>query len=285
MTQVAHPSYVRPTSLAAALATLASGPHAVIAGGTDYYPQRLGKPMTEAVLDVTGLPGLRGIEDRGDHWRIGALTNWTDLIEAHLPPCFDGLKLAAREVGGVQIQNSGTLVGNLCNASPAADGTPNLLALDARVELARVDGMRLLPVSEFVRGNRQTLRAADELVTALVIPKPREAAFSGFVKLGARKYLVISIVMIGAVLERAENGRVAAAAIAVGSCSAVPKRLSALESRLIGQPWAPALADCVTAQDLADLTPIDDVRAAASYRTDAALTLLRRLLAGLGETA
>ena len=169
----------------------------MIAGGTDFYPQRLGKPMTEAVLDVTGLPGLRGIEDRGDHWRIGALTTWTDLIEAQLPPCFDGLKLAAREVGGVQIQNSGTLVGNLCNASPAADGTPNLLALDARVELARVDGLRLLPVCDFVRGNRQTLRAADELVTALVIPKPREPAFSGFVKLGARKYLVISIVMIG----------------------------------------------------------------------------------------
>ena len=86
-------------------------------------------------------------------------------------------------------------------------------------------------------------------------------------------------------LERAENGRVAAAAIAVGSCSAVPKRLAGLEARLIGQPWSPALADCVTAQDLADLTPIDDVRADASYRTDAAETLLRRLLAGLGETA
>lgn len=277
-----QPSYRRPASLAEALDVLASAPHAVIAGGTDYYPQRLGKPLTEAVLDVTALPGLRGIEDLGDSWRIGALTTWTDLIEAPLPPCFDGLKAAAREVGGVQIQNVGTLVGNLCNASPAADGTPNLLALDAVVELAQLGGRRVLPVSDFLRGNRRTLRQPQELATGLLIPKPKRPAYSDFSKLGARRYLVISIVMTAAVLERAEDGKVAAARIAVGSCSAVAKRLDRLEARLVGRSWATDLGDLVEADDLADLTPIDDVRAAGAYRLDAARTLLRRALNALG---
>jgi CO/xanthine dehydrogenase FAD-binding subunit len=282
MAQHVQPLYRRPTSLDEALSVLATAPHAVLAGGTDFYPQRLGKPMTEAVLDVTALPGLRGLTDLGDSWRIGALTTWTDLIEADLPSCFDGLKAAAREVGGVQIQNAGTLIGNLCNASPAADGTPNLLALDALVELAQFGGRRVLPVSSFLRGNRQTDRAPQELATGLLIPKPRRPAHSCFLKLGARRYLVISIVMIGAVLEHGDDGTVSAARIAVGSCSAVAKRLGALEARLIGRPWSPKLADLVTEADLADLTPIDDVRAAGAYRLDAAATLTQRALAALG---
>ncbi len=282
MSQNAHPLYRRPASLAEALDALGASAHAVIAGGTDFYPLRLGKPMTEAVLDVTGLPGLRGIEDRGDHWRVGALTTWTDLIEAPLPPCFDGLKAAAREVGGVQIQNVGTLMGNVCNASPAADGIPNLLAMNADIELASQAGSRRIPVADFLRGARRTLRAPNELATALLIPKPQQPTQSRFVKLGARKYLVISIVMIGAAMELADDGTVAAARIAVGSCSAVAMRLPRLEARLTGRPWSADLAALVEDADLADLTPIDDVRAAGAYRLDAAATLVRRVLADLG---
>jgi CO/xanthine dehydrogenase FAD-binding subunit len=282
MAQNAQPQYRRPASLAEALDALAAGPHSVIAGGTDYYPLRLGKPLTEAVLDVTALSGLRGIEDLGDSWRIGALTTWTDLIEAPLPPCFDGLKAAAREVGGVQIQNVGTLVGNLCNASPAADGTPNLLALDASVELMRLGGRRVVPVSEFLQGARLTQRQPQELATGVLIPKPTRPAHASFSKLGARRYLVISIVMTAVVLERSENNKVAAARVAVGSCSAVAKRLGRLETRLVGQDWSADLGDIAEASDLADLTPIDDVRAAAPYRLDAAHTLLRRDLSALG---
>jgi CO/xanthine dehydrogenase FAD-binding subunit len=174
------------------------------------------------------------------------------------------------------------LVGNLCNASPAADGTPNLLALDAVVELAQLGGRRVLPVSDFLRGNRRTLRQPQELATGLLIPKPKQPAYSDFSKLGARRYLVISIVMTAAVLERAEDGKVAAARIAVGSCSAVAKRLDRLEARLVGRSWSADLGDLVEADDLADLTPIDDVRAAGAYRLDAARTLLRRALNALG---
>ena len=131
--------YLRPRDLETALAAMAEAPRTVVAGGTDYYPARVGRPLDDDVLDVTGIESLREIEDLGDRWRIGALVTWTRTIETPLPPMFDGLKRAAREVGGVQVQNSGTVVGNVCNASPAADGVPNLLALDAEIELASRD--------------------------------------------------------------------------------------------------------------------------------------------------
>src|SRR5690606_31706996 len=122
-------------SLEEALQALAR-PFAVLAGGTDFYPVRVGRAVTEDVLDITGIAALRGISETSAGWRLGATSSWGELIEADLPPMFDGLKQAAREVGGRQIQNTGTIAGNVCNASPAADGVPALLALDSEVELA-----------------------------------------------------------------------------------------------------------------------------------------------------
>ncbi len=274
-------SYARPSRIDDALAALAAGARTIVAGGTDFYPARVGKPLDDDVLDITGLANLRGIAEAGAAWRIGALATWTELIEAALPPWLDGLKLAAREVGGVQIQNAGTVVGNLCNASPAADGIPNLLALDARVELSGASGTRTVPVAEFVLGNRRTARQPHELVTALLLPTPAQPARATFLKLGARKYLVISIVMVAAVLETTADDRVAAARLAIGACSAAACRLPALEAALRGQPLGASLADLVTADHLAPIAPIDDVRGTAAYRHDAALTLVRRALTSL----
>ena len=273
--------YARPRRIDEALAALADGARVIVAGGTDYYPARVGTPLDDAVLDITDVAELRVIADTGDAWRIGALATWTDLIEADLPPWFDGLKLAAREVGGVQIQNAGTIVGNLCNASPAADGIPNLLALDARVALADARGTRTMGIAEFVLGNRRTARRPSELVTALVVPKPRHTARATFVKLGARKYLVISIAMVAVVLETTPDRRVAAARVAVGACSAVARRLLALEAALAGRALDADLARHVAPEHLAPLAPIDDVRGTAAYRHDAALTLVRRAVAQL----
>ena len=121
--------YLRPTRTEEALERLASAPLTVLAGGTDHYPARVARPLAEDILDITALEALRGIRETEEGWRIGATTSWTQLIEAELPPLFDALKQAAREVGGVQIQNAGTVAGNLCNASPAADGVPALLAI------------------------------------------------------------------------------------------------------------------------------------------------------------
>jgi len=274
--------YLRPAQLTEALASLDTGSRTIIAGGTDYYPARVGKPLDEDILDVTALRELGRIEDTGDAYRIGALVTWTDILRAGLPPWFAALKGAAREVGGLQVQNAGTIAGNLCNASPAADGVPVLLSYDASVELASVDGERRVPLVDFITGNRSTGRAANELVTAILVPKPKRPARSTFLKLGARRYLVISIVMVSAVLEEALDGTVAAARIAVGACSEVATRLAALEDDLVGRRLLPDLAGIVAPRHLSGLSPIDDIRGPAGYRRDAALTLTKRALAELG---
>ncbi len=267
--------FLRPATLDAALALLAERPRTVLAGGTDHFPARVLSAPDEDILDITRLPALRAIERRGDHWVIPCLATWSDVIDAPLPPAFDGLKQAARQVGGVQVQNAATIIGNLCNASPAADGIPCLLALDASVELASTVGRRIVPVAEFVLDPRRTARRPDELAVALHIPA--RGGSGDFRKLGARRYLVISIVMIACVVEHTPDGRIAWARIAVGSCSAVARRLPALEAALTGQLPDPAL---VQPAHLAPLAPIDDIRATGAYRRAAALELLRRTVAG-----
>jgi CO/xanthine dehydrogenase FAD-binding subunit len=279
--------YSQPVDLSEALERLAGGRWAVLAGGTDYYPARVGRPLDDPVLDISRLAALRGVQAGPDGWRIGALTSWSDLAGAPLPPLLASLAQVAVEVGGRQVQNRGTIGGNLCNASPAADGVPALLALDARVELASVAGRRELPLEDFMVGNRRTALRPDELLTAIRVPARAETARSGFVKLGHRRYLVISIAMVGAMLEFDRDDRVRAAGIAVGACSAAARRLRALEARLGGLPRT-GLADEVASMlaDDADellqpLTPIDDVRGTATYRLDAVRTLIPRLIASL----
>lgn len=271
--------YLRPASLEEALAALAR-PWTVLAGGTDFYPARVGRAIDENVLDISGISDLRGISEGPSAWRLGATTTWSELIEAPLPRLFDGLKQAAREIGGRQIQNTGTVAGNLCNASPAADSVPPLLALDAEVELAGRAGRRRLPLADFITGNRRTVLAPGELLVAIHVAKPARPASSAFLKLGARRYLVISIVMAAATLE-IEGDRVAWARVAVGACSAVAQRLPALEAALVGASPGPSLANRVEPAHLAPLSPIDDVRGSAAYRQDVAVTLLRRLLGSL----
>ena len=256
-------AYHRPENLDDALASLGARPHRILAGGTDVYPADaaaigwgqpgIDHPDTLPILDVSALDALSGIRRFPDRVEIGALVTWTEAIESDLPAWFDGVRLAAREVGGRQIQNRGTLAGNLCNASPAADGVPALLVLNARVRLQSRDGSRELPLVRnravprpstalagarprqrsplegFIIGNRRTRLRPDELMTAIVIPSPAADACSTFFKLGARRYLVISIAMVAACLELKE-GRIRDARVAVGACSEVAQRLTGLGS-------------------------------------------------------
>ena len=269
--------YLRPTRLDEALQALTRS-RTVLAGGTDFYPARVGRAIDEDVLDITGIAALRGISANADGWRLGATTTWSELLETPLPPLFDGLKQAAREVGGRQIQNAGTLAGNLCNASPAADGVPPLLALDSEVELAGPAGSRRLPLAAFITGNRRTVLAPGELMVAIYVRQPTHRALSAFHKLGARRYLVISIAMAATTLE-IDAGRITTARVAVGACSAVAQRLPLLEAVLAGAPLDQRLGNRVEAAHIAPLKPIDDVRGSATYRRDAVVTVLRRLLA------
>jgi CO/xanthine dehydrogenase FAD-binding subunit len=275
--------YLRPTDLADALTALKGRQFSILAGGTDFYPACVGRPLPDEILDISDVVGLGGVREEAEVFRIGALATWSDVLAAPLPPVFDGLKLAAREIGGRQVQNAGTLAGNLCNASPAADGIPALLALEAAVELSAHDRARRVPLAAFLVGSRRTVRRADELVTAILVPRWGLGARSTFCKLGARRYLVISIVMIAVTLEADAGGSVARAAIAVGACSEVAQRLAGLEAKVVGKPLTPALADLPSADDFAALTPISDIRGSGEYRRDAAMTLVRRALAELGR--
>ncbi|MCE8006181.1 MAG: xanthine dehydrogenase family protein subunit M [Aestuariivita sp.] len=273
-------AFERPDNIELALEALREPAFQVLAGGTDVFPALGQGQLPCAFLDVTGIAGLGDITRRNGATRIGAAATWTDIVKAKLPAAFDGLKVAAREVGSLQIQNAGTLAGNLCNASPAADGVPPLLALGARVEVASAArGTRVLAVSDFIQGVRRTALAADELVTAIVVPDQPGGSRSAFEKLGSRRYLVISICMTAANILMDAQGRIAQARVAVGACSAVAQRLPALEADLIGR----RLDDVTVHVDhLSPLSPIDDVRGSGAYRLDAVQEQCKRAIQRAG---
>ncbi|MER8365567.1 xanthine dehydrogenase family protein subunit M [Mesorhizobium sp. M0991] len=271
--------YAKPTTVDDALALLGEGQWRILAGGTDFYPAQGRKPFRDNILDINGLAALRGVAEAENYWLIGARTTWTDLVRHPLPAAFDALKQAAREVGSVQIQNVASIAGNLCNASPAADGAPALLVLDAEVELRSAVATRHLPLAEFILGNRRTALQPGEMVTAIRIPKPATAGSSAFVKLGARRYLVISIAMAAARLA-VEDGVVRNAAVAVGSCSVVARRLVGVEAALRGRPVGHAMATAIQSAPMDELSPIGDVRGSAEYRLDAAREIVARAVLG-----
>lgn len=270
------PQYLRPQTLDEAVAALQAYPALrIIAGGTDLYPALGDHVQHTDLLDITGLSGLQDVTLTADGLRIGALATWTDVQAANLGNAYKALADAGREVGSPQIQNAATVVGNLCNASPAADGTVALMALGAQVEIAGQDGVRTVPVESFVTGVRRVALAQGEIVTALHVPPATGG--SAFLKLGARKYLVISIAMVAAHVALDASGRITHAAIAVGSCAPVAKRLPQIEAALLGARRGDVAA--VVRPELIDgLAPISDVRADAAYRETVVPVLVRRAL-------
>jgi CO/xanthine dehydrogenase FAD-binding subunit len=270
--------FFRPGTLNEALEALAQTGGTILAGGTDLFPASTGSQLSGAIIDISRVAELKGIRFTEDFVEIGARTTWSEVLTADLPCGFDGLRAAAREVGSIQIQNSATVAGNICNASPAADGVAALLALDAELTLASPTDSRKIALADFIQGNRKTARRTDEILTCVRIPRRWEKASSSFLKLGARRYLVISIVMVAVNLIPDSDGRVGEAAVCLGSCSPKALRLQELEQALAGVPIGPRLLTIPTAAHFASLSPIDDVRATAAYRQEAAQTLVRRAL-------
>ncbi len=270
-------------SLALALKQLANNPLPVIAGGTDFYPALQDGAAPAHAIDVTQLSELKGITLIGNEWRIGAAATWTELLQADLPPAFNAIKAAARDVGSVQIQNRATLVGNICEPSPAADGVPTLLALDASVELQHAGGTRRIALQNFITGVRTTQRKPDELVTAIYVPAPLNTERSAFTKLGARSYLVISIAMLAVHISTNEQGHINRCALAVGSCSPIAQRLFDLETALNGlaintATEQQAVQALIQSYPFNELSPIDDVRGTADYRLTVVRAVLQRTL-------
>jgi CO/xanthine dehydrogenase FAD-binding subunit len=270
--------FLRPGTLEEALEALAHTRGIILAGGTDLFPALTGPQLKGPVIDISAIAELKAIHSTQDYLHIGGRSTWTDILAAPLPRGFDGLRAAAREIGSVQIQNQATVAGNICNASPAADGVAALLALDAEVTLASRKASRTLSLAEFVQGNRKTARQPDEILTAVRIPRRWETAASSFLKLGARRYLVISIVMVAANLMVGPDRRIREASICVGSCSPKAVRLMELEKALAGTSVGPSILHIPKAEHFSPLSPIDDVRATAAYRQEAAQILVRRAL-------
>src|SRR4051812_45892554 len=184
---ISHRSLLQPRSLLDALKMLRDeGPLVPLAGCTDLFVALNFGTLTDTrFLNLWGLPGLRTIERRGDLLTIGALSTYTDLIRSPLVRRrLPMLAAAAREVGGVQIQNRGTLGGNVANASPAGDTLPVLSAIDATIILISAGGSRTVPFNQFYTGYRQTVRRPDELIAGFEIPPIRGTQW--FRKVGTR---------------------------------------------------------------------------------------------------
>lgn len=256
---------------------MAQGAAEIVAGGSDYFPAKSRDKPQGDILDVTRIAGFSDIKETNEGWRIGAAVSFSALITAPFPPVFDGLKQAARQIGSVQIQNVATLVGNLCNASPAADSVPVLLAMGAEIEIVSRNGPRQIALEEFITGVRKTALMPGEIVSAVLIPKMAGTVQSAFEKLGSRAYLVISIAMVAVVIE-VVAGRISMLRVVVGACSPVAVRLAELEGQLIGKPVTELDRVLVTAAHLAALSPMDDLRGSASYRLEAVAEITQRAL-------
>lgn len=257
-------------TLQEALVQRASHPHAtVLAGGTDLMVFiELGSVRPTAILDLWGCTELRGISTDGR--TLGALTTWSDVI-AH-PELPEALRDCARTVGAPQIQNRGTLGGNIVNGSPAGDSLPMWLAMDAKFELASVRGVREVPASEFWLGYRKTALAPDELLTRIHL-HPHAGDRLHYRKVGTRLAQAISKVVLGGRL-RVVGGIVTEARVALGSVAPTPIRAHHVEAALIGRPIDPSAAAAV----VDDIAPIDDIRSTAAYRRTVAANVIRAWL-------
>ncbi len=267
--------YHRPGKVKDALEVLAASNARPVAGCTDVFAATENQELSGDIVDVTRLQELKGVREDSDGWRIGAATTWREISQLEMPRAFEMLVQAGREIGGVQVQNSGTIGGNICNASPAADGVPPLLALDASVELMSVRGTRYVKLNDFLTGAGRSVCQTDELVSAILIPKNSGTGHSRFLKLGARKHLVISIAMVAVRLE-VDNSVIKSAAIAVGACGPVAERAFDLEAALIGGGIGEA-EGLVSQDKLASIiSPISDIRATSEYRAESVQELVRR---------
>ena len=268
----------RPRTLRAALRLLTAEPLTPIAGCTDVYvslhflpggqtpfkpgPERGLSPVS--FVDIWGLDELRGIRSLGGGLRLGALTTYADLIRSRLVQTrLPMLVAAAREIGGAQIQNRGTVGGNIANASPAGDTLPVLAAAGARVVLQSASNERVVPFADFYTGYRASVRRPDELITAIEIPAV--VGRQWWRKVGTRRAQAISKVMMAGV--RGPEVRVALGAVAPTVVVAA-RTASALSN---GRPMTEAQA----ALD-AEIAPIDDLRSTRDYRRDVARNLLAR---------
>lgn len=251
----------------------------VIAGGTDLMVLMNARQLdAEEFLDIWRVDELRGIEDEGDRLRIGALATYTEmirspLIEKHAP----ALVAASRTVGAVQIQNRGTLGGNIVNASPAGDSLPVLAAYDAEVEIGSGRGTRRVDFNKFYTAYRRTVLESDELVVAVRLPKLKEGERDFFCKVGTRRAQAISKIVM-AVKAKTKNEMIEWIRVGVGSVAPTVVRAYKTESLLAGRAITSDLIEQAGQSISLEVSPITDLRSTEHYRRTVTGNVLARLL-------
>jgi xanthine dehydrogenase small subunit len=255
-----------------------------IAGGTDLMVRITGEigPLPERLLDLSHVDELRGISLEAGGLVLGARTTYTDIrrsaiVQAHLPALVE----AAATIGAIQIQNRGTLGGNIANASPAGDTLPILLATDAEILVGGQRGEREIAARDFFVAYRQTALSPDELIlhVRFPLPKGREVRFR---KVGTRRAQAISKVVLAASWRDSGHGGWSDVRIAFGSVAPTPIRAAATERILEGSVPTPQIADQAAEALAAELQPIDDVRSTADYRRTVAARILHRVIREAG---
>jgi CO/xanthine dehydrogenase FAD-binding subunit len=274
-------TYIKPASVGEALGLLGMKKTRlpVLAGGTDLFvQQRSGAIAPKGLMDISALDELRGISVEGSTLRIGVLTTHAciamhDIVKARLP----ALALACSTIGSIQVQNRGTIGGNVMNASPAGDTPPVLLVHEAEFVAKHLKGERSIQARDFFAGYRKTALAPDELLAEIRIPLPDEAEVARFYKLGGRRAKAISKISM-AVTGRVAHGGIEWVRIALGSAGPTVVRARGTESLLAGQVMSAGLMDKARRSLADELKPIDDVRSTAAYRRYAAVGLLMKYL-------
>jgi CO/xanthine dehydrogenase FAD-binding subunit len=282
---------IRPRNVAACLDLIAEPGVRILAGGTDLVVQAKEGVVAEAIwVDVSALEEIRGIEETPRDVRIGAATTHAEIVESPvIRRRVPALPMACRWVGSPQIQNAGTLGGNLANASPAGDALPALWAADAVVHVRSRRGRRAIPVAAFMLGPRRTALKRGEMITQISIPKrPAKKARSlgAFVKIGSRRSLAISKVMVGVHALAADGqgrpgGRIVSIGIGLGAVAPTILRAREAERLVAGREVTPDIAAEAGALAAAAAKPIDDVRSTAAYRRRATAAAVERALLAL----
>jgi CO/xanthine dehydrogenase FAD-binding subunit len=276
------PSYdlVSPASLGEALDFLARDDQwQPFAGGTDLMVLlEAGKLPHKNYVNIWNLTELRGIEVTDAHVTLGALTTYTEVQDHEiLKTEFPMLCQAAKETGGIAIQNRGTLGGNIVNASPAADSPPALLAYDAELEFVSQEGSRRIPYNDFHTSYKQMNLKPGELLRAIRLPRATQELTHYYRKVGTRKAQAISKTCFAAV-GRVADDRVVEVRIALGSVAPIPLRCVQAESLLLHKRIDADSLAAAGAALAAEISPIDDLRSTRNYRLRVSLNLLEDFL-------
>lgn len=277
--------FVAPDDLEQALDTLGQDPEAVVlAGGTDLWPLwTSGQAKPARVLSLHRLTCLREIRLEDDFLHIGAACTHSDLVHSDaVQRLCPNLPRAAATIGATQIQNQGTVGGNVANASPAADLPPPLVAAGAELELTSKHGVRRVALDAFYRGYRDVDRRPGELITAVRVPPMPDRAREHFRKVGTRQAQAISKVVGACRLELDHDGSIARAGIAFGSVGPTVVRAVKLEKWLVGQTPNQVTADAAAAMASSLVKPIDDLRSTAAYRAHVCGVMVRNWVLGEG---